>query len=246
VHEPELRPALFAKAIESFEKAIEAAPLDFEGHYYLARQLAEMREISRAITAVKQSLSANASHLPSWHLLALLLSSQKDYERALNICSVGLKESDWDLPHTDALSCSQLEGEDYLALRITQAALQDQVHGTESALELQEALFVLYTKVFAPEPGSAGESLYDIQNIRRRDQSDVELGSTSTVTGRPRAGSILSVRSKSGLSDITPSLANNGSTLGKTETLWWLSSPKKLQLFINQTILLDFIRNPQG
>lgn len=215
VHEPELRPELFAKAIESFEKAIEAAPLDFEGHYYLARQLAEMREISKAIVAVKQSLSANASHIPSWHLLALLLSSQKDYERALNICSVGLKESDWDLSHTDALSCSQLEGENYLALRITQAALQDQIHGTESALELQEALFVLYTKVFAPEPGSTGESLYDIQNIRRRDQSDVELGSTSTVVGRPRAGSILSVRSKSGLSDITPSLANNGSTLGK-------------------------------
>ncbi|KAG0041652.1 hypothetical protein BGZ83_001493 [Gryganskiella cystojenkinii] len=218
VHEPEKRPVLFAKAIESFEKAIEALPLDFEGHYYLARQLAEMREIPRAITTVKQSLSINSSHIPSWHLLALLLSAQKDYERALNICSVGLKESDWDIASTDALSCSQLEGEDYLAFRITQAALHDQVHGVESALELQEALFVLYTKVFAPEPGSAGESLYDIQNIRRRDQSDVELvvggnGSTSTIVGRPRAGSILSVRSKSGASDIGQSLTNNGSTL---------------------------------
>ncbi|ORZ12440.1 hypothetical protein BCR41DRAFT_99735 [Lobosporangium transversale] len=161
-HEPEKRPSLYTNAIESFEKAIEVSPEAFEGHYYLALQLAEMREVSKAIAAVKQSVALNASHIPSWHLLALLLSAQKDYERALNICSVALKESDWDLPQTDGLSASQLEGEDYLALRITQAALQDQLYGPESALEPQEALFVLYTKVFAPEPGSVGESLYDI------------------------------------------------------------------------------------
>ncbi|KAF9194555.1 hypothetical protein BGZ51_009118 [Haplosporangium sp. Z 767] len=200
--EPEERPSLHTKAIESLEKAIEIFPQAYEGHYQLALQLAEMREVSKAIEAVKESLNFNSSHVPSWHLLALLLSSQKDYERALNICSVGLKESEWDLAQNDGLVTSQVDGEDYLALRITQATLQDQVHGPESALELQEALFVLYTKVFAPEPSSIGESLYDIQNVRRRNQSDTELGANSTVVGRPRAGSILSVRSKSGASDI--------------------------------------------
>ncbi|KAF8955973.1 hypothetical protein BGZ46_002504 [Entomortierella lignicola] len=203
--EPEKRPSLFAKAIESFEKAIEASPESFDGHYHLALQLAEMRETSKAVIAVKQSLSLDSSHIPSWHLLSLLLSSQKDYERAANIASVGLKESEWDLSQTDGHSASQLDGEDYLSFRITQAALHDQIHGPEAALEPQEALFVLYTKVFAAEPGSFGESLYDIQNIRRRDQSDAELGG-STITGRPRAGSILSVRSRSGS-------VNNGSNL---------------------------------
>ncbi|KAF9567690.1 hypothetical protein EC968_003189 [Mortierella alpina] len=214
--EPENRPSLYSKAIESFEKAIETAPMAFDGHYYLALQLAEMKEIPRAIEAVKHSLNLNSAHLPSWHLLALLLSSQKDYKRALDICSIGLKESEWDLVHTDGSSASQVDGEDYLALRITQAVLHDQVHGLEAALEPQEALFVLYTKVFAPEPSSTGESVFDIQNIRRRDQSDVEVGPISPppVVGRPRAGSILSVRSKSGASDIGQGLgANNGSTL---------------------------------
>ncbi|KAI8605462.1 hypothetical protein EDD21DRAFT_363470 [Dissophora ornata] len=209
VHEPEKRPSLYAMAVESFEKAIEVSPLVFDGHYHLALQLAEMREISKAIASVKQSLSLNSSHIPSWHLLVLLLSSQKDYERALNVCSIGLKESEWDLAETDGSSASQLDGEDYLALRITQAALHCQIRGPESSLEPQEALFVLYTKVFAPEPGSVGESLYDIQNIRRRDQSDIEQG--PVVVGRPRAGSIMSVRSKSGASEIIG--ANNASTL---------------------------------
>ncbi|KAF9425226.1 hypothetical protein BGZ76_003366 [Entomortierella beljakovae] len=198
--EPDNRPSVFTKAVESFEKAIQIFPQSFDGHYHLALQLADMRETAKAITAVKQSLSFNPSHIPSWHLLTLLLSAQKDLERAANVCAIGLKESEWDLPETDGFSASQLDGEDYLSLRITQAALRDQSHGPESALEPQEALFVLYTKVFAPEPSSFGESLYDIQNVRRRDQSDFEQ--STTVTGRPRAGSILSVRSKSGASDI--------------------------------------------
>jgi tetratricopeptide (TPR) repeat protein len=213
-HEPEKRPALFAKAVESHEKAIQVSSEAFEGHYYLALQLAETREVPKAIAAVKQSLNLNAAHIPSWHLLVLLLSSQKDYERALSVSSVGLKESEWDLPNTDGFSASQLDGEDYLALRITQAALQDQLQGPEAALEQQEALFVLYTKVFAPEPSSIGESLYDIQNIRRRDQSDIEQG--STIVGRPRAGSILSVRSRSGASDVGQSLSGSNSNLGKS------------------------------
>ncbi|KAF9395445.1 hypothetical protein BGX21_009892 [Mortierella sp. AD011] len=213
-HEPEKRPSLFAKAIESFEKAIEVSPESFDGHYHLALQLSETREISKAVAAVKQSLSLNPSHIPSWHLLALLLTSQKDYERAANICSVGLKESEWDIPQTDGFTASQLEGEEYLAFRITQAVLHDQIHGPESALEPQEALFVLYTKVFAADPSSFGESLYDIQNVRRRDQSDIEQsGPSSTITGRPRAGSILSVRSRSGASDIGQNLNSNGSNL---------------------------------
>ncbi|KAF8933122.1 hypothetical protein BGZ47_011022 [Haplosporangium gracile] len=212
--EPEARPSLYTKAIESFEKAIEIAPAAYEAHYYLALQQAEVRDIPKAIVSVKQSLGLNSAHIPSWHLLVLLLSAQKDYERALSICAVGLKESDWDLPQTDGFSASQLDGEDYLALRITQAALIEQVNGAEAALEPQEALFVLYTKIFAPEPSSLGESLYDIQNIRRRDQSDVEINTGSTVVGRPRAGSILSVRSKSGASDVGQGLsASNGSNL---------------------------------
>lgn len=210
--EPEARPSLYAKAIESFEKAIEIAPEAYEAHYCLALQQAEMRNVPKAIVSVKQSLGLNASHIPSWHLLVLLLSAQKDYERALSVCAVGLKESEWDLPETDGFSASQLDGEDYLALRITQAALIEQVNGAEAALEPQEALFVLYTKVFAPEPSSLGESLYDIQNIRRRDQSDVEVNTGSTVVGRPRAGSILSVRSKSGASDIGQGLGGSNSS----------------------------------
>lgn len=212
--------------MESLENAIKIAPGAFDSQYLLALQYAEMREIAKAILTVKQSIGLNSSHIPSWHLLALLLSSQKDYERALGICAVGLKESEWDLAQTDGFSASQLDGEDYLALRVTQAILQDQVHGPEAGLEHEEALFSLYTRVFAPEPSSMGESLYDIQNVQRRDQSDnnviVNVSPSvvvngGTTTGRPRSGSILSSRSRNGGGSDVGSIigASNSNTLGK-------------------------------
>jgi hypothetical protein len=218
---------MYAKAVESLNNAVKVAPGAFDSQYLLALQYAEMREIAKAILTVKQSISLNSSHIPSWHLLALLLSSQKDYERALSICAVGLKESEWDLAQTDGFSASQLDGEDYLALRVTQAVLQDQVHGPEAGLEHEEALFSLYTRVFAPDPTSMGESLYDIQSVRRRDLSDNDLVSSAPgvvnggTTGRPRSGSILSSRSRNGGgsdigSTIGPSASN---TLGENHFL---------------------------
>lgn len=224
---------MFAKAVESLENAIKIAPGAFDSQYLLALQYAEMREIAKAILTVKQSIGLNSSHIPSWHLLVLLLSSQKDYERALSICAVGLKESEWDLAQTDGFSASQLDGEDYLALRVTQAILQDQVHGPEAGLEHEEALFSLYTRVFAPEPSSMGESLYDIQNVRRRDQSDNDLNSSApavvnggTTTGRPRSGSILSSRSRNGGgSDVGSTIVvSNSNTLGKNHRFYAGSS----------------------
>ncbi|KAG0217063.1 hypothetical protein BGX33_011588 [Mortierella sp. NVP41] len=223
-HEPHQRPHMYAKAVESLENAIKVAPEAYDSQYLLALQYAEMREIAKAILTVKQSIGLNSSHIPSWHLLALLLSSQKDYERALNICAVGLKESEWDLAQTDGFSASQLDGEDYLALRVTQAVLQDQVHGPEAGLEHEEALFSLYTRVFALEPSSMGESLYDIQNIRRQDHSDLEVTlSVSPVVngtisggggGRARSGSILSSRSRNGGgSDIGSTVGVSSNTL---------------------------------
>ncbi|KAG0222152.1 hypothetical protein BGX31_009317 [Mortierella sp. GBA43] len=212
-HEPEQRPGLFSKAVESLAKAIQAFPVAFEGHYHLALQLAEMREIPKAILAAKQSLSINPSHIPSWHLLTLLLSSQKDYEKALGICAVGLKESPWDQGQTEDISTLDADGEEYLSLCITQAILQDQVHGPESALEHQSALFSLYSRVFAADPSNMSESLYDLQSVRRHNQSTSDLSTApaaSVVTGRPRAGSTLSVKSRNGgAPDI--GLAPNGS-----------------------------------
>ena len=201
---------MYAKAVESLERAIQILPESYDAHYLLALQLAEMRETSRAIASVKQSLALQTAHIPSWHLLTLLLSAQKNFTRALDVCAVGLKESEWDLPQTDLFSAAQIDGDEYLALRITQVQLLDRLYGPEATLEPQEALFALYTKVFATDPSTLDDGLDDIQSVRRRDQSEDLV--SSLAAGRPRAGSMLTVRSRRG-SDVEASDGTAGERL---------------------------------
>ncbi|KAJ3207565.1 hypothetical protein HDU67_007380, partial [Dinochytrium kinnereticum] len=61
--------------------------------YQIALQLAEIGEISDAIESVKRSITSNPSHCASWNLLALLLTSRKDFLNALQVCDAGWKET---------------------------------------------------------------------------------------------------------------------------------------------------------
>ncbi|KAJ3110520.1 Dual specificity protein phosphatase cdc14a [Phlyctochytrium bullatum] len=61
--------------------------------YQLALQLAEVGEISEAIEYANHALSLNPANVQSWNLLALLLTSRKDYLNALKVCEEGWKEA---------------------------------------------------------------------------------------------------------------------------------------------------------
>lgn len=45
-----------------------------------------------AILRVKESLQHNRAYAPSWNLLALLFSARKDFDQALRVCEIGVKE----------------------------------------------------------------------------------------------------------------------------------------------------------
>ena len=42
---------------------------------------------------VNKALLLNSGHIPSWNLLALLVSARKELDQSLNICDVGWKET---------------------------------------------------------------------------------------------------------------------------------------------------------
>lgn len=45
-----------------------------------------------AILRVKESLQHNRAYAPSWNLLALLFSARKEFDQALKVCEIGVKE----------------------------------------------------------------------------------------------------------------------------------------------------------
>ncbi|KAI8869801.1 hypothetical protein GQ42DRAFT_24134 [Ramicandelaber brevisporus] len=92
---PDTRKLNQARSLGLFEQAAELNPGNAELHYQHALQLAEGRDTIQAIAAIKKAIGIDKSHLPSFNLLALLLTSQQDLQSALRTCEIGLRESAW-------------------------------------------------------------------------------------------------------------------------------------------------------
>lgn len=71
-------------ALKGFAKAVDEYPEQSAQTYYEYALLTAVNgDIFRAFEIVKAGLLRDSQHVPSWHLLALLLSSQEDYQNAL-------------------------------------------------------------------------------------------------------------------------------------------------------------------
>ncbi|XP_011309918.1 tetratricopeptide repeat protein 7B [Fopius arisanus] len=79
-------------ALEYFHKAQQCDPNDHLAEYYLAHEYAINRQINEAMVHVKISLNLRAEHIPSLHLLTLLLSAHKQYADALHLIDSVLEE----------------------------------------------------------------------------------------------------------------------------------------------------------
>ncbi|CAL7951682.1 unnamed protein product [Xylocopa violacea] len=79
-------------ALECFQKAQQCDPNDHLAEYYLAHEYAINRQINDAMVHVKIALNLRAEHIPSLHLLVLLLSAHKQYSEALHLINSVLEE----------------------------------------------------------------------------------------------------------------------------------------------------------
>lgn len=121
----------------------------WQTYYQMALQLAEMRDIYGAIPMISKSLQLNSSHLPSWHLLALLCTcpTKDNLNQALKICELALNQESFDnnwVDYSDKIAQQVL-------LQMTHTLLVERVQGTEAALIAQENLFQLFGKIVVPE-----------------------------------------------------------------------------------------------
>lgn len=85
------RRSIHEKALKSFEEAKNFGCNDYLFYYNYALEHAETRNIIAAKELVKEALIRNEDHIPSWILLVLLLTSQKLYDEASDICNLTLK-----------------------------------------------------------------------------------------------------------------------------------------------------------
>ncbi|XP_070577120.1 tetratricopeptide repeat protein 7B-like isoform X2 [Ptychodera flava] len=117
-------------ALSAFSKAHELDENNHEHLFYIGLQLALTRQVSEAISYVKQALKLRGDHLESLHLLALLLSAQKKYKESLSVLEIALSEYP-----------------DNLSLLFTKVKLDELVHDADEALGTCKRMLELWRTV---------------------------------------------------------------------------------------------------
>lgn len=133
----------------------------------MALQQAEMHDIGQAVQSITKAIQSNPTHLPSWHLLTLIIScpNQGDYKQALKTCEMGLQQASQAAGYADIIDnyngTGHDEAEQHLTFQLTRTLLLYALHGPESALESSETLFGLYGKIAIPELSLSTNSQQD-------------------------------------------------------------------------------------
>lgn len=166
-------------ALSLLRDALAQDPEATETHYAYAVAAAQMQEIPKALASGRRALELEPASLDAWHLIVLLLTSQKDYNGALHLAEEALSQADSDeaadahIPATGAPSAlTQLasydypptereRGASYVRLLATHNMLIELTEGVQSALEDQQELFRAFQARFPTSLVPAGEKAQD-------------------------------------------------------------------------------------
>ncbi|KAG1455959.1 hypothetical protein G6F56_006943 [Rhizopus delemar] len=210
--DPEVRPTYHKKALSYLKQSLDMDNQSWETYYQLALQQAEMHDIGHAIQSVTRALQTNPSHLPSWHLLTLIVSCpvQGDFKQALKTCEIGLQQIELKDDHD--------ESEQFMLFQMTRTWLLYALNGADSALASSETLFSSFGKISViPEASQSGchdmvlsgsfGNLSDLKKNRERSSSSASNASrsndiSSLRSGRTRSTSNLAAKVSAGLLSV--------------------------------------------
>ncbi|CAG0879431.1 unnamed protein product [Darwinula stevensoni] len=210
------RTKLLQEAEECFLKAAAVDEGDHLVQFYVALLAAHHRRISEAVSHVKVALSLRRDHLPSLHLLALLLSAQNDNVEALSLTEASLKEYPNSMP-----------------LMYLKAILEEKVRGPEVALLTARKMLAHWKCIFEKQNSGSNENkrqdsgLDSISlNGEMRDRDTISV--TGSMAGTSHVEQALSEVASS-LSSYQPKPGPQGVWLMQV-TLWLLTAELYLNL----------------
>ncbi|KAJ2845017.1 hypothetical protein IWW36_004957, partial [Coemansia brasiliensis] len=187
-------------ALQHLREATMLSPRLYDAHYYLALEHAlGALDISAATTAAKQAAALDSQRLEAWHLLALLSTARKDYDKALQICEVAMRQSDWwdvyneikdiadsQRPQITARMGSVETGIDFFKLAMTHTAIEGRRRGFDASIEAQPRLFALYGFVYGPVVAATDDS--DDVSTALETSSSIDMLATDELHAATRRG----------------------------------------------------------
>ena len=88
--DPVVRPSYQAQSLDHLRAAILLDPASGSIFYHLSYCQAEARAIEDATESIRRAIEIRASDIQAWHLLALLLTAQGDWNAAAKACDAGV------------------------------------------------------------------------------------------------------------------------------------------------------------
>lgn len=85
------RPVFQAQGLDHLQAAVDLNPTSSSLMYHIAYARAEARQTDLAVTTVREALELDTNNLEAWHLLALLLTAQKDWQGAMKAIKAGIE-----------------------------------------------------------------------------------------------------------------------------------------------------------
>ncbi|XP_014116734.1 PREDICTED: tetratricopeptide repeat protein 7A isoform X2 [Pseudopodoces humilis] len=178
------------KALQTLERARDLAPEDHQIILYLSLQLALVRQISDAIDHLQEALQLCKDDMNSLHLLALLFSSQKHYQHALDVINMAVAE------YPESFS-----------LLFTKVKLEWIHKGPEEALVTCRHMLQMWQMVYnvLQHSGSEkGSSVTETPVIKKHNGLHLTLPDAhDTDSGSQRASSLAASRLEQAMSEIT-------------------------------------------
>lgn len=179
-------------AMDCFQKAQQCDPNDHLAEYYLAHEYAMNRQINEAMIHVKIALNLRAEHIPSLHLLILLLSANKQYAEALHLINSVLEEYP-----------------DNLNFLYVKAHLELRSIGGEEALFTIKQMFSLWKSLFEDQTNincneQHSEKRSEIRSVCQFFASEMSDKDSSSM----HAQSLAASRVEQALSEVASSLSS--------------------------------------
>lgn len=145
-------------AMQHFQKSLELRPTDTTVYLDNALLLVRRGDISGALTNVKNGLMHNQDHLPSWNMLALLLSAQEEYTTAVKVVNNALWK--FEQQNTQAELLLDEDKRALIQVKVTQVALIETSEGPIAAMDCLPDVFTLFNALY-PRVNSINGHAYE-------------------------------------------------------------------------------------
>lgn len=214
---PDNRSKYLKQAISHLKSATVIDPGCAEGYYDLSYAYATARKIEPAVDAVRSVLEADSQNIKAWHLLALLLTAQGDWESATKAGETGvaLWEADDDAIAADEAD-APLESPvpTHHTLLLPTGELSPAVPASpvppsktrrlETVIQLRMTLNVIAEKLYGPEVALECHQQLFLFFSQRTDRPERPRSGTMSTDVRSSAASVFS----SALTMTTTAAAN--------------------------------------